>query len=137
MSVTSVTSSNRAVTNLSLLRGASSGELARAETKRLRLAAEIIANAAKAIAARFSKRIPKSIRVTSTGKAIWIVADGAIAPNAYPFEMGSDHPLFGNRSYWYKMDKKPFLEEAAATTADEALVAFSAVVDDWVKQLKL
>jgi hypothetical protein len=141
MSVTTVTSSKKAVTNLSGLRGASSKELARFETKRLREAAEIIAVAVRAFGSRVGKggstRIPKSIRVASTGKAIWIIAEGKIAPNAYPFEEGSTHPLFGDWNHKYTMKKQPFMEEAAAATADAALIAFSEVIDDWVKELKL
>lgn len=141
MAVTTVTSSKRAVTNLSLLKGASSAELARSEMKRLRIAAEIIAEAARVTGSTVGKsgstRIPKSIKVTSTGRAVFIVADGNIAPNAYPFEKGSSHPLFGDREHWYKMKKQPFLEEAADATASKAVEAFAEVIDDWVRQLKL
>jgi hypothetical protein len=142
-------------TSLGALRAASTPQLKAAQAKRLREAAEIIANAARGISGKFSKRIPASIKIIGGTAGMWITAggpDGKEAPNAYPFEDGVRHPLFGlagdgrpgdrahgdpKKGHWYPQPKRPFLEEAAEATAEEAAEAFSAVIDDWCKTLNL
>ena len=140
-------------TSLGSLRAASSPHLKAAQAKRLREAAEIIATAARGLSAKFSKRIPASIKIIGGVAGMWITAggpDGSEAPNAYPFEDGVRHPLFGlagdgrpgdraqpGKGHWYPQPKRPFLEEAAEATAEEAAEAFSSVIDDWCKTLNL
>ena len=126
--------------SIAALSAASTPELKRASAKRLREAAEVIAVRARAISATFSKRIPASIKITGGTTGVYIIAggpDGKEAPNAYPFEYGVRHPLFGNRNHWYAQPKRPFLEEAAVQAADAAAEAFAAVLDDWTKTLDL
>jgi hypothetical protein len=134
MSVTKVTSSQ-----LKDLNSMSSVAMKRQVGKRLKEAAEIIADAARSISGEFSKRIPASIKVTGGTTQVWIVAGSDEAPNAKPFEEGSWHPVYarGPRSSWTwsKQPKKPFLEEAADTAGDAAAEAFSAILDDWAKEL--
>jgi hypothetical protein len=126
-------------TSLGVLRAASSPALMRAKAARLREAAEIIAEAARGISATFSKRIPASIKIIGGASGMWITAggpEGKIAPNAYPFEDGVRHPLFG-MNHWYPQPKRPFLEEAVTASADQAAEAFALVIDDWAKTLDL
>jgi len=136
--------------SLGTLRAASSSQLKAAQAKRLREAAEIIANAVRIAGAkcgRGSKRIPASVKIMGGVAGMWVTAggpDGKEAPNAYPFEVGSRHPLFGmvtksGERIWAKkpMPHVPFLEEGAEAGATEAAEAFSAVIDDWCKTLNL
>lgn len=99
----------------------------------IRKAAEIIANQAKANAARFSKRIPLSFRISVRSGNATISAGGEAAPNAIMFETpGARHPLFGDREYWYTQPYRPFMEEAAEEKADEAMQSFA---DDMIEQM--
>lgn len=97
---------------------------------RQRAAAEIIANAARVNAAKFSKRIPGSVHVVDTSSQTLVVAGGAAAPNAYPFETGARHPLFGNTNYWYPQPKKPFMARAVRSASNLAAEEFAGVIDD-------
>ncbi len=129
------------VSTLAQLRSASTPAMKRAYALRLREAAEIIAIKARAISAGFSKRIPISIVVRGGTGRVWIEAggpDGSIAPNAYPFETGARHPLFGSKTApWYPQPKRPFLIEAGEAAIEQAAEAFSQVFDDWCKELDL
>lgn len=125
---------------LSALRGASTAAMKRAYAARLREAAEIIAIKAREISASFSKRIPTSIVVRGGTGGVWIEAGGpggSIAPNAYPFETGARHPLFGDTKHWYPQPKRPFLIEAGDAAIEQAAEAFSQVFDDWCEELDL
>ena len=145
MSKTQVTVNDSAYTlrtDLRTARKLSSPAVKRAEAKRLREAAEIIANAVRAEAARFSDRIPESIRVTGGTSRIYIVAGGPEAPSAYPNETGARHPLFavgprgtGRWKYWYQMERRPFLEEGASMGSGPAADAFAEVINDWLNSL--
>jgi hypothetical protein len=111
---------------------------AQLENKRLREAAEIIAEAARRISSRFSRRIPASVNVVTNTTGTYVMAGGPDAPNAYPFdppEPPSRHPLYGNRKHWYNQPYRPFLEEAAEEAADKAAEAYAKVIDDWAKEL--
>jgi len=116
----------------------SSPEAKKAMAKRLKEAAEVVADAARSTSG-FSTRIPASIRVIGGTSGVSIRAGGKIAPNAYPFETGARHPLFaprGSARYtkgpWYPQPKKPFLEEAEAIAIEPAVEAFANVIDDWL-----
>ena len=136
MSLTQVTSSQ-----LATYRAASTPALKRAVAARLREAAQILADAARGISGGFSKRIPASVRIMGGTTEVFIVAGGESAPNGAPFENGSWHPVFasGDRGKWHwaKQPHKPFLEEAIASAGDAAAEAFSAIIDDWCKELDL
>jgi hypothetical protein len=125
---------------------ASSTDVTRFQIKRLKEAARIVADAVKEVSSRFSRRIPASVEVKGDERGIYIQAGGPTAPNAYPFDPPMFpppvfHPLFarrGSKSYtdghWYAQPYRPFLEEGAAISADQAARAFSYVIDDWFKQ---
>ncbi len=138
MSVTKVGSGG---STLNALHAASSAEMNRVMGKRLREAAEIIAVTARGIAAGFSKRTAESIKVAGGSTGVLIVAQGSIAPNAYPFEYGSYHPVFarGARSSWTwrKQPQHEFMAAAAEASAEAAAELFSLVFDDWSAQLNL
>jgi hypothetical protein len=126
---------------LATLRGMSSSAMKGAVGKRLRVAGQVVAETAKAISGGFSSRIPASIKVTGGTTMVWLVAGGDSAPNAYPFEYGSFHPVFatGDRSTWHwaKQPKRPFMDEAVDESADLAAEEFAAVIDDWCAMLGL
>lgn len=118
----------------------SSALVKRATHEGLRAAAETIADAARAISGRFSRRIPASIRVTVAGKSAAVKAGGRkgeLAPNAAMFETpGARHPLFGDKSHWYFQPHRPFLEEAAQARGDKAAEEYAdAVIDSWKRTL--
>jgi hypothetical protein len=116
---------------------ASSGALKSLAKQRTKEAAEVIANAARIRSSKFSRRIPASVKVIPTLWGAYITAGGDVAPNAYPFETGANHPLWGNRHHWYAQPKKPFLEEAADAAAKAAADIMSEVIDDWCDVLDL
>jgi hypothetical protein len=110
------------------------------ETRRLEQAAEVIAEKAREISGRFSKRIPASVKfLTYKGGKVVVRAGGPTAPQAHSFDPPNNppvrHPLFGNRKHWYPQPYRPFLEEAAEAGIDHAAEVFSRVIDDWAKQI--
>jgi hypothetical protein len=141
------------MSSLGALRGASPLAMKQIMAVRLRAAAEIIAVLARAKSAGFSTRIPASIKVIGGTSGVWITAGGPggkDAPNAYPFETGARHPLFGlagdgrpgdraapGKGHWYPQPKRPFLEEAALEGMEPCAAEFAKVLDDWAKQLDL
>jgi len=138
---------------LGSLRGASPLAMKTVMAVRLRAAAKIIAVLAKERASAFSTRIPGTIKVVGGTSGVWITAGGpkgADAPNAYPFEDGVRHPLFGmagdgrpgdraapGKGHWYPQPHRPFLEDAAEEGAEACAVEFAKVFDDWAKSLGL
>lgn len=111
--------------------------------KRLRQAAEIVAEACRIIAGRFSTRIPGSLRVHSDSKSVYILGGGPEAPNAYPFDPPRNppvrHPVFatGPRSTWHWAPQpyRPFLEEGADAAGDRAAEIFANIIDDWAQEI--
>lgn len=116
------------------------------ELKRLKEAAEIVAEAVRAVSSGISRRIPTSVVVKGDERGLYIQAGGAKAPNAYPFDPPDNppvyHPLFarrGSRRYthgkWYAQPYRPFLEIAAGVSIERATEAFSKVIDDWATRV--
>ena len=106
--------------------------------RRLREAAQIIADQARVNAAGWSVRVPPSIRITGGGVTVSISSG---APPSYPNEIpGVRHPVFGGRGTkrphapWVTNQHRPFLAPAADEKADAALEAFSKVIDDWAAE---
>lgn len=103
--------------------------------RRLREAAQVIADQAKTNAAGWSGRVPESIKVSGGAGGVSIVSG---APPSYPNEIaGVRHPVFGGRGTrrpkapWVTNQHRPFLAPAADEKIDEAAEKFSAVIDDW------
>jgi|SRR5882724_7173986 len=93
----------------------------------LMAAADIIADAARVMAGRFSSSIPPSIHVEGNGRQVTIIAD---APAAYPNEVfGVRHPLFGDREHWYTNQHRPFLGAAADQKAGPAMARYARKID--------
>jgi hypothetical protein len=85
-------------------------------------AAEEVADGARELAS-WSKSIPPNIRTEQhDANHVDIVCD---APPAYPAEVRSRHPLFGNREHWYGPPGTPFLRPAADKRADDAMKAYA------------
>lgn len=124
-------------TELKALRQVSDAKMTRSQGKRLREAAEIVAMKAREIASAFSTRIPLSVKITGGASRVYIRAGGPVAPNAYPFETGARHPLFGNRNWWYPQPVHEFMEDAYVMTQNDVADAFALVIDDWCKELNL
>lgn len=102
--------------------------------KRLKDAATVIAEQARTNAG-FSKRIPAAISVHATAAdGVFILADGSKARNAAPYEYGDRHPTFGHDP-WVQTPHKPFLEDAADMKGNAAADKFSAIIDDWAREL--
>lgn len=133
--VTTVNGLSSASAGITVLSALSDASMKKAQMKRLRAAAQIVADGIKAAAAPFSERIAASVKVRSTVKGVYIIAGGAAAPNAYPFETGAAHPLFGDRAHWYPQPKRQFLELGEAGTLDAAADEMSKVIDDWLEEL--
>ena len=111
---------------------------------RLRQAAEVIAEDARALSGAWSERIPPSVRVypslTRGGTAVTIAAGGVRAPMAYTFEGKRGgrpvwHPVFGHgerRDWtWVPQTPRPFMRPAAENRADQAADVFAKAIDDW------
>lgn len=95
------------------------------EQNALKRAAKIIANQAKVISGRFSRRIPATIGISVRGMTASIGAGGKLAPHAGMFERpGARHPTFGHNP-WVTQEYKPFLEEAAEEKVDAAMQQFA------------
>jgi len=111
-------------------------------TRRIRDGANVIAAGVRRRAG-WSETIPDSVRVRVTGLSFTISAGGAEAPSAYPNEAPArrgkqagvpvNHPLWGNRRFWYPQKPRPFMLPAADEDSDKALVAVAEVVNDWGK----
>ena len=111
-------------------------------TARLRAAAEIIAQDARRRSARWSRRVPTSVRLQGGARSVTIVAGGRAAPQAYTMEgrrsgAAIAHPVYGRPDRtrkewtWVKQLPRPFLREAIDAKSDQALAEFAKVIDDW------
>jgi hypothetical protein len=123
---------------------------------RLRLAAQPVADYARLSSARWSRRVPASVRLQGGASRITIAAGGVAAPQAKTMEGNPDgspcaHPVYGHgprirgplvngRHHppgwtWVKQPPRPFLREAIDAKQDEMLRIFAGIVDDWAHQL--
>ena len=119
-------------------------------------AAFLIARVARASSARWSRRVPLSIRVGSpalsgTAKKVTITAGGPRAPQAYTMEGRNSgapiaHPVYGHGERlrgpgghppgwtWAKQIPRPFMAQAADAAAGGAADEFaSRCIDEWAK----
>lgn len=96
------------------------------------LAASVVAEAAKARAAKFSTRIPAATAVEAFGEQeAMVVTDGTAAPNAAPFEFGERHPCNlpnlagpdGRSTVWRRQPLRPYMSRAARSPAVAAEAA--------------
>jgi hypothetical protein len=112
---------------------------------RLREAAQIVADDAKRRSARWSRRVPLSVRLIGGRRSIVIAAGGQRAPQAYTMEGRNSgrpisHPVFGRPDRardtwtWVPQTPRPFLREAIDFKQDEMLAAFAKVIDDWAQE---
>jgi hypothetical protein len=89
-------------------------------------AAQVIADAAKAMAATWSVKIPPKIKVQVKGNVAVISCD---AGPAYPNEVtGVRHPTFGHDP-WTTNQHRPFLGPAADAAADPAMARYAKKID--------
>jgi hypothetical protein len=111
---------------------------------RLRRAAQPVADYARLSSARWSRRVPLSIRLQGGASRITIAAGGRAAPQAYTFEGAPDgtprsHPVYGHgpRADWTWVDQtpRPFLAEAVDATQDQMTEILAGVIDDWCHDL--
>jgi len=90
--------------------------VARGFKAELRKGGNMVAMAAR-VGSSWSSRIPGSIKVRTSGFSVSVIAGGANAPHAAPYEHdgvpGSfRHPVFGNREVWVPQKARPFLRPA-------------------------
>jgi len=111
---------------------------------RLRLAAQPVADFARASSARWSVRVPASVRLQGGASRITIAAGGRAAPQAYTMEGRESgapiaHPVYGHgpreKWTWVRQVPRPFLLEAIDATEDQVVEIFAGVVDDWAAEL--
>jgi hypothetical protein len=98
----------------------------------LRKAAEVVARAARTLAAGWSRKIPASVYVTVDGNVATV---HAAAPDARPAEFRLDHPLFGDREHWYGPPGTPFLAPALHASIDEAMREYEKKVVVYARKL--
>lgn len=108
---------------------------------RLGQAAEKIAGGIKEYSSSFSRKIPPSVHVgQGSATHATVYAD---APNAYPIETGSRHPVFGmidkkGNRVWAKEPMKQirFMEIGAGLKLDDAAEVYGyGSIDDWLREL--
>ncbi len=108
----------------------------------LRDAADIVAADARTSAARWSRRVPLSIKVSVSGdgKSATITAGGPGAPQAATFELGLSHPVYGRPTMtrkewtWVKQIARPYLAAAAERQATKAADVWgNGVITGWAK----
>lgn len=110
---------------------------------RLRQAAEIIADDARLRSSRWSRRVPRSVRIQGGTSAVTVVAGGPAAPQAYTMEgtntgLPRRHPVFAHgprdKWTWVAQTPRPFMAEAIDAKAEEAFREFAKVIDDWARE---
>ena len=117
-----------------------SPELRSALKAGLREGGEIVADQARERSS-WSSRIPRSIRVRSSGIRVSVVAGGAKAPEGAPFENRGvagffRHPVFADptqgRESWTWVDQKarPYLRPAAEASAPRVAERVVANIED-------
>lgn len=105
----------------------------------LRAGGEIVAREARTLAGEHSDRIPATIKTRVRGATVSVVAGGANAPVAAPWEMGnkgsrSDSTTFRHRVFgqdvWVEQARYPFLRPAAKQKAPELEAEVLKVADE-------
>jgi hypothetical protein len=87
--------------------------------------------------ASWSTRIPAATRLSvrfSRNPGVDVITDGRRAPHAAVYENEGKpgrlaHPLFGNRSHWYRFAARPYLGPAMDAEAPHAVAAIADAVD--------
>jgi hypothetical protein len=124
---------------------------------RLRRAAQPVADYARASSARWSRRVPASVRLQGGASRITIAAGGSRAPQAKTMEGNPNgtpcaHPVYGHGPRirgplvngrheppgwtWAKqIPVRPFLAEAVDATQDQMTEIFAGIIDDWCHDL--
>lgn len=124
---------------------------------RLRRAAAPVADYARLSSARWSRRVPASVRLQGGASRITIAAGGNRAPQAKTMEGNPNgtpcaHPVYARGPRirgplvngrhvppgwtWRKqIPVRPFLREAVDARQDEMVRIFAGIVDDWAHQL--
>jgi len=98
--------------------------------RRLREAAQVIADQARVNAAWSAKIVP-TLKVKGGGTGLYIsTSAGPAYPNEIP---GVRHPTFGHAP-WVTNQHRPFLFPAADERIDEAADKIAQVCDDWARE---
>lgn len=101
-------------------------DTAKACRREFRALAKKVALDARGRAPRRTGALARSVRprVSSSG----VAAVAASNPAARPNEFGGRHPLFGNTSHWYPMQKRPLLFPAVDAHSREFFSMAEAIV---------
>jgi hypothetical protein len=104
----------------------------RADREGLLAAARVIAGELKKYAGAVSRQAGDAVNVSENLDGTVFVNAGRPAGRwgwhpiqAWMFETGSAHPLFGDRGHWYNQPHRPFLDAAANAGADRAAEAYA------------
>lgn len=109
----------------------------------MKVAVEVVADRVRVIVGRYAPGIAAVTRTYTRGN-VGFVSPGSPGGkwgwepiNAWMFETpGARHPLFGDRERWYAQPYRPFLEQAAEVSADEAAQKYlDKTVDGWAREL--
>jgi len=90
-------------------------------------ACHIISDRARELSSSWSLRTPIMQRVLVAGN-VGIIEN--FAPPGRPAELRLNHPLFGNREFWYGPPGAPFLRPAAEEKVDEAAWEYAKYIDN-------
>ncbi len=112
----------------------------------LRAVGEIVASEARVRAAEWSKTIPPSIRVRTSGATVSVIAGGSGVPLAGLFELGNQgqrglggtdfrHPVWGNRNVWVSQPMHPFLAPSLEAKIDAVEVAAVEALDSAIASI--
>ncbi len=95
----------------------------------LKKGGQLVADDAKARSS-WSNRIPGSIKVSVTQKGVAVKAGGDKAPHAAIYESGGRHPVFGNRSAWVNVEKRPYLMPAGESKVEQVVDVIGDAMED-------
>lgn len=108
---------------------------------RLKEVGEMVAEDARS-KAKWSTRVPGSIKVRTAGVKVSVVAGGDAAPHARVYEMGSKrnrsevrHPVFGNRQVWAANPTRPYLLPALRENEPEIMASIIKVIDETAAEI--
>lgn len=117
-------------------------ELVKTFRAALRQGGELVANDVRESTARWSTRIPQTVRTRTSGIRVSVIAGGARAPHAAAYEHRGEpgdvrHPVFGNRQVWTSKNTpaRPSLRPSAERRAPEVADTVLDGVDEVLHQV--
>lgn len=94
-------------------------------------AARVIAVYLRKFAGAITKQTADAVNISDEGDVTSVNAGRPAGPwgwtpiQAWMFETGAAHPLFGDKGHWYNQPHRPFLDATVAAGADGAAQAYA------------